>query len=77
MARRHSECVENVGQIPSTLTFNCANYPGNNPYKLNQDCLLKLRELYDVGKDSKKARFSADRAHIVIIESVVLKKLRC
>lgn len=40
-----------------------AGYPGNDHSKLNQACLLKLKEPYDNGKVNKKQMVGTERAH--------------
>lgn len=39
----------------------CAGYAQNNSNKLIQAFLFKLKELYDIGKVSKKEMFGRDR----------------
>lgn len=46
-------------------------YLGNNPYKLNQTCIMKLRELYNIRKTNKMKKVGADRAHQILLEMVI------
>ena len=49
-----------------------AGYPGNNPYKLGKACLEKLKELYNIGKRNKKRKVSADRAHQILMDTILI-----
>lgn len=48
-----------------------AKYPGNNPYKMQYDCIAKLKELYDIGKTSKKQKVTAERAHQILVDTII------
>ena len=48
-----------------------ATYPGN-PYKFTLPFLLKLKDLYDIGKDNKKHMVGAERAHQILLDTVVV-----
>ena len=41
---------------PDGIKNKWAGYPSNNPNKLSAPCLLKLKELYDIGKVNKKQK---------------------
>lgn len=38
---------------PPAFAFKWAGYIGN-PYKMSQECLSKLKKIYDIEKESKK-----------------------
>ena len=56
----------------SRLNAQWSEYPGNNPNKLNKDCLVKLKELYDFGKINKKQKVNADRAHQILVDTILV-----
>ncbi len=61
----------NSTATPPGVDLKWAGYPGNNPYKLNRTCIMKLKELYDVGKTSKKRKVGAERAHQILLDTVI------
>lgn len=48
------------GPTPTVVYENWAAYPGYSSYPLNQACMIKLKELYELGKNDKKKRVSAE-----------------
>ncbi len=59
---------------PDCVSYKWAGYPGNNPNKLSSPCLLKLKELYDIGKVNKKQKVGAERAHQILLDTVVVDR---
>ena len=59
---------------PQHVTLKWAGYPGNNPNKLSSECLEKLKELYDIGKRNKKQTVGAERAHQILVETLLFDK---
>ena len=54
---------------PENVRKNWAKYPENNPYSLPKECMLKLAQLYEIGRASKKKKVSAEWAHQIIIDN--------
>lgn len=65
---------ESCTPTPDGLSYKWAGYPGNNPNKLSLPCLLKLKELYDIGKVNKKQNVGAERAHQILLDTVVVDR---
>lgn len=59
---------------PEGIKYKWAQYPGNNPNKLSLSCLLKLKELYDIGKVNKKQKVGAERAHQILLDTIVVDR---
>ena len=59
---------------PDGVRLKWAGYPGNNPSKLSVQCLSKLKELYDIGKVNKKRKVGAERAHQILLDTVVVDR---
>lgn len=55
-----------------SLKLGWARYPGNNPYKMKGTCLEKLKELYDVGKKSKNQKITSERAHKILMDTILI-----
>jgi len=51
----------------SFFSSNWTQYPGNKINSLNRSCILKLRELYLIKKNDKKKRYSAEKAHEILL----------
>ena len=64
----------NLVTNPTEARSKWAGYPGNNPNKLSQECLVKLKELYDVGKVNKKQKVGAERAHQILLDTLIFNK---
>ena len=62
-----------VPRQPS-LNIRWAEYPGNDPHRLSKNCLEKLKELYDLGRNNKKRKVSAERAHQILVDTVLVGK---
>mmetsp|Transcript_4151 Transcript_4151/g.8033 ORF Transcript_4151/g.8033 Transcript_4151/m.8033 type:complete len:122 (-) Transcript_4151:72-437(-) len=56
------------------MTYRWAEYPGNSQNKLSIEYLVKLKELYDIGKKNKKQKVSAERAHQILIDTILVDK---
>ena len=59
---------------PGGVYLKWAGYPGNNPNKLTQACLSKLKELCDIGKVNKKQKVGAERAHQILLDTLIFDK---
>ena len=59
---------------PGGVHLKWAGYPGNSPNMLTQACLSKLKEVYDIGKVNKKQKVGAERAHQIILETLIFDK---
>lgn len=68
-----SMCISYTS-IPNEIKMSWAKYPGNNPYSLSADCMKKLKELYDIGKTSKKRKVGAERAHQIVLQTTLVDK---
>lgn len=71
---KHSDTT-NKKLIPvkdNTLLSGWARHPGNNPYKLSLQCLTKLKEMYDIGKSNNKWKVSAERAHEILLSTILV-----
>ena len=66
------ECTVCTLSTPNVLKRKWAGYPGNNPNKLSLKCLFKLKELYDIGKINKKRKVGAERAHQILLDTVIV-----
>lgn len=62
-----------VPRQPS-LNVRWAQYPGSDPHRLTKNCLQKLKELYDVGRNNKKQKVSAERAHQILLDTILVGK---
>ena len=62
-------CFTSYAPVPTEMRCNWAKYPGNNPYSLSCECMKKLKELYDIGIESKNKKFSPERAQQVLLET--------
>ena len=65
---------ESSTPTPDCVRYKWAGYPGNNPNKLSLPCLIKLKELYDIGKVNKKQKVGAERAHQILLDTVVVDR---
>ena len=65
--------VQALVPSPPSLNVRWAEYPGNDLHRLSKQCLEKLKELYDIGKNNKKRKVGAERAHQILIDTILLK----
>lgn len=63
--------IQVLGDVSDELKPKWAVYPGKNPYKMNLKCREKLKQLYDIGKKSKKQKITAERAYQILIDTVI------
>ena len=56
------------------MSHGWATYLGNNPNKLPRSCLRKLKELYDIGKSNKKLKVNAERAHQILVDTLIFDR---
>eukprot|EP00559_Dactyliosolen_fragilissimus_P007958 CAMPEP_0184871406 /NCGR_PEP_ID=MMETSP0580-20130426/40701_1 /TAXON_ID=1118495 /ORGANISM="Dactyliosolen fragilissimus" /LENGTH=1005 /DNA_ID=CAMNT_0027374063 /DNA_START=1121 /DNA_END=4139 /DNA_ORIENTATION=- len=64
----------NMVITPTEAHLKWAAYPGNNPNKISQECCVKLKELYDIGKVNKKQKVGAERAHQILLDTLIFDK---
>lgn len=58
--------------IPQGLQYGWAKYGGNSKDNaLGADCLQTLVELYNIGRNDKKKKVTAERAHQVVVDTVI------
>mmetsp|Transcript_21013 Transcript_21013/g.29472 ORF Transcript_21013/g.29472 Transcript_21013/m.29472 type:complete len:980 (-) Transcript_21013:30-2969(-) len=64
----------NMVITPNEAYLKWAAYPGNNPNKISQECCVKLKELYNIGKVNKKQKVGAERAHQILLDTLIFDK---
>lgn len=72
--KNHNNDTKNhtlVDKSADSLKPGWAMYPGNSPYKMKCECLVKLKELYDIGKKSKKQKITSERAHKILMDTIL------
>lgn len=53
------------------LQMGWARHTSNNDAPLNAACVDKLKKLYAIGKQNKKYKISAERAHAILLDTVI------
>ena len=57
---------------PKYLKTRWAECPWNNPTNLNQECLIKLKEFYDIGKNNKKRKVGSERVYQILMDTTLV-----
>src|SRR5687768_2143922 len=56
---------------PTEIQSKWSAYAGNNSCKLKPKVINKMRDLYKIGKKNRKCKVGAERAHKILVDSLI------